>query len=264
MNALPFGYWYSLFTHLFRKHPLIRGCDRVDVAARLMGCLAVIAMLSVAGAIGTAVHDTTLRAASKYAHATKLKQWRQKRVTWRGGVTAMLSSYQPNGPAMAYRVGKLWHTGPAWQLESASPYGSITRPSRRCFAGAGNGDQPRYWRCGPVVGRLRGLRLRPRVLRRATHRQDTRPTMGYGIQGTHRTRRAQKQRSLILNKCSSRREGRRARYRHDCLAGAATRSDRSWPVTLRPDLDSSSIGRRVAGTRTRLWGVPHRPTRRRG
>lgn len=62
MNALPFGYWYSLFTHLFRKHPLIRGCDRVDVAARLMGCLAVIAMLSVAGAIGTAVHDTTLRA----------------------------------------------------------------------------------------------------------------------------------------------------------------------------------------------------------
>ncbi|WP_235629539.1 Rv1733c family protein [Mycobacteroides saopaulense] len=61
MNALPFGYWYSLFTHLFRKHPLIRGCDRVDAAARLMGCLAAIAMLSVAGAIGTAVHDATLR-----------------------------------------------------------------------------------------------------------------------------------------------------------------------------------------------------------
>jgi len=69
MNVLMFGYWQVLFARLFRRHPLIRGCDRVEAAVQLIGWLSAFMMLSVAGAVGTAQYDAGVRISSEQMHS---------------------------------------------------------------------------------------------------------------------------------------------------------------------------------------------------
>lgn len=57
MTALIFRYYRTLATRLFRKHPLVRGSDRLEAAVEVLGWLAAVAMLSIAGAFGTAMYD---------------------------------------------------------------------------------------------------------------------------------------------------------------------------------------------------------------
>ncbi|KRQ25428.1 MULTISPECIES: hypothetical protein [Mycobacteroides] len=61
MTALIFRYYRNLATRLFRRHPLIRGSDRLDAAVQVLGWLTAIAMISVAGAFGTAMYDAERR-----------------------------------------------------------------------------------------------------------------------------------------------------------------------------------------------------------
>lgn len=57
MTALIFGYYRTLATRLLRKHPLVRGSDRLEAAVEVLGWLAALVMLSIAGAFGTAMYD---------------------------------------------------------------------------------------------------------------------------------------------------------------------------------------------------------------
>ena len=61
MTALMFGYYQILATRLFRRHPLVRGSDRLDAWIQVLGWLTAVAMISVAGAFGTAMYDTERR-----------------------------------------------------------------------------------------------------------------------------------------------------------------------------------------------------------
>ncbi|WP_286142423.1 hypothetical protein [Mycobacterium sp. D16Q16] len=68
MNVLVFGYVQVLLTRLFRRHPLVRGCDRVAAVVQLVGLLLALVMLSVAGAVGTALYDAGRRTSSEQLH----------------------------------------------------------------------------------------------------------------------------------------------------------------------------------------------------
>ncbi|TDH20195.1 hypothetical protein [Mycobacteroides franklinii] len=69
MNVLVFGYWQVLLIRLFRRHPLVRGCDRAEAMVQLLGWLSVLVMLSVAGAAGTALYDAGSRSSSEQLHS---------------------------------------------------------------------------------------------------------------------------------------------------------------------------------------------------
>ncbi|WP_078312529.1 MULTISPECIES: hypothetical protein [unclassified Mycobacterium] len=69
MNVLAFGYLQVLLTRLFRRHPLVRGCDRVAAAVQLAGLLLALVMLSTAGAVGTALYDAGSRTSNEQVHS---------------------------------------------------------------------------------------------------------------------------------------------------------------------------------------------------